>query len=559
MISMERYCGNCGARLPEQGTFCPQCGVSRVSGEPDVRSIPLSQEPTGYTQGAAHYLPNSNSSAWVTPEPVKTEKKHKLKWWIVAIAAVLVVVLAVFLLWEPLYVRIAPQAALSKAAFNTMEDLASRYEGNPIAMMDKISSCEQIAGEGEFVITIPDEGDIRANISVVGDRNKRQVLLEMGMAVNVDYSASVSADLDFYMDPDFMALNLDQVTNGTFYGIAYDTFGKDIRSNQLILDAISESGVTSIEEWISYLQEAMNAEEAEYEPSEAYTELLTQFLTAQKPDVSNEKVKLGRKEYSCYAISYLIPISDLGDFADSYVDLIEDDEMLRNAVSAGSFASQVDDPEYFWDTIVDGLREMADSIQDIDGDVTICFHIYKNHVVNINMNFDGTRDSGDKLEIEASFLLGEDPTQGDIVLNMDISDDKKYNINIVLSTEKDDSTISQSLEFNRTGSDNDGTLTLAYEWDREAGDLELEYRLDTDNGSETDKFSQTLILKEEDDGFRITISDFDSIPSMQGMDCSLSLYFHEGKRISVPQYTNIKDLTSTDLYDMLINIQDNYG
>lgn len=553
---MERYCSKCGAKLPDEGTFCPQCGAPRASEGPDIRAIPLSQEPAAAPQTAAPWsAPNAAPPVWAEPAPEKGREPRKFKWWMAAIPALLVVALAVLLLWEPLSIRINPLGALAKAAANTAESLADRYEGNPISMMEKAYTSDQTAGEGTIAIRVPENGEIQANISVNADRNTRQTLMEMGMTLNYsDYGVSVSGDLDFYMDPDFMAFNLEQATNGTFYGIAYDTFGSDIRSNPLLTDSLSEEQLVVLEELVSGLQEVLNRENTEFQLSEEYSELFAQFLKEQKPTVSTEKINLGENVRSCHKICYTIPVSELGELMDAVVDLLEDDEMIQAL-------DMVNTLEYDWEMLIENARNAVDSFRDSDGDMTVCYYIYKNRLVNLSVNTTISDDMGDEMSADIAFLLGEDPARNDLVLSMDLinTDDEMQRMELVFSTQKDGSTISHGLELCVNGDDTDERIFVSYEWDREDGDLELVLQMDSPSISSPLKVKQRMILKEEEDGFLLEISDFSNIPDMQDIDLDVFFYFHEGKSIKAPKYTNIKNLTTTDLYDILMNIENSYG
>ena len=242
---MAEICKLCGAEMPDEAAFCPQCGG---------------------------------------PKPPVQQKK-KVKWWMIVVPVLLVIVLAAALLWKPVYMHLMPEAALAKAAVNTVEELKARNEGSPFLVLAGAYD-ETQQNTVEMKLNYWDEytGDVTLGMTAQYDRLAKQSQLEMAMAM---YGQSF--DIGMYVDDEVLAMNMSQLTGENYFGIVYETFSQDIRGNSLVFDALGEETVEVLEEYVDLIHSSMSQETAEFSPSERYGEILIGFCGELEPTVASEK------------------------------------------------------------------------------------------------------------------------------------------------------------------------------------------------------------------------------------------------------------------------------
>lgn len=520
---MAEICKVCGAEIPDIAAFCPQCGSSR---------------------------------------PPKPEKKKKVKWWMILIPVILVIALAVMLLWKPLSVRLAPEMVLAKAAANTMADIKARNEGSPFVMLSNaVGETKQHTVDIAFDYHDDYAGDISLDMTAQYDMENRKSLVDISMSMY-----EITVDAEAYLDSSALAMRMDQVTGETYYGIVFDTFSEDIRNNSLLYDAIGEEMMCYLEEYVDMLQESLNNEDPELALSDAYGEILKEYLAELKPAVASEKMQLSGKDRSCYTITYTLTDADVGMLLEKFLDALEDDEQLVLALENYYHSSgYTTDWETDWNDFLESGREYASQLQEEgEGVMTLSFWLYNDRIVNFDLDYTGEDEDGEDVESHISLLLGENAAEDDIVLTVS---DGEETTEISLVTQKDAESMAENLRISVEGSEDDGFIVVSYDWNREDGDLEVSFEMDVES---TDAVAYTLdmVLTEGENGFNISVPDLGALISAieeaeygysDVYECSISCTVTAGADIETPTFVNLGELTESMVYEMMMNLYTNFG
>lgn len=520
---MAQYCGNCGAEMPDVAAFCPQCGSSRP--------------------------------------PVK--EKKKVKWWMIVIPLVLVIVLAVVIAWKPLYMHLMPEVALAKAVGNTIADIQARNEGSPFLMMAKAyDETKQNTVRMRMDYWDPYFEDMKVDMTLQSDQVGRRSQADLSMTM---YGQTF--DVGVYVDPEVMALGMDQLTGEDYYGIVYETFSQDIRGNAFLFDAIGEETVGYLEEYVAQLQDMLGQEKAELGFSEEYGPVFTEFLAGLEPAVDSGNMTIGGAERSCYTITYSATVAELGAVLDRLLDVLEEDEQLYQYWESYYGAVPDFDVEAEWNSFLEEGRATAEQMQEAyEGDFQVIFWLCQDRIVNIGMDFTVTDAEGETTAGTVSLLLGMDASEGDIVLTVtDTEDDAE--IVVTLTTEKDENAMEETLDITVEGTEDDGSITLGYSWDREGGSLEVSFRMETVT-VEKIEFRLDAELLEEEKGFTISLPNLETALAEYDQEVygftdeysvSISMTVTSGAEITRPEFTNLGELTEEMLYQLMMNLYQSYG
>ncbi len=545
---MAKYCKYCGTEIPDIAAFCPQCGGKRESEEAQVDAAP--------TGGFVPVFENP---------PSEGGKKKKIKWWMIAIPIVLILAVVAAFVWEPLYVRFAPQQVLAKAWINTAAQLQKRSENNPLEVFSKAVDESMQNTVGMIMdMNVPDTMQMHMDATFQGDGETGQTSYDIAMSLA---EATSDMDLDFdislYMDKEFLSLGVEQFTGETHYGIVYDTVGEDIRSNSFLYDAMGEEGLTAVETFVDIIESSMNMEQPELELDEAYITLMTDYVQELEPTVESTKVELDDEEQSCYGISYTVPVSDIGMLLEGYMDLLENEEAIKQYIqTVYSSASFYDENigEEMWDEFITSGREAVEVAKEAEGEITVCFHVRKDQIVKMDIDIAGEDADGEEVSLDAYLYFGENPTENDIIFYG--IDEEDGEVTVTLSSEKDETFIAQMVTITSEGLEYDSEVILGYEWDWESGDFSVQVSTDTEGEDPVD-LRLDMVLTEEEHGFTLEIPDlselFESVDDFGQFECSVTYSVSTGADIQVPEFTNLKDLTEEMLYEMVMNLYNNYS
>ncbi len=160
---------------------------------------------------------------------------------------------AVFVFRDAILLRIAPKTVLSGAVSRLYGQLEERFSGSPIALLLPVYDAQ-----GRYTIQLeadtanPILGEIRLDMTVDTDGTAHRL--------QAQGTASTSAsDLDviLYMDSDALAVSSQELVNGDWYGITYDSFSQDIRSIPLLHYVLSDRTVRSWNQSLQSIRDEM--------------------------------------------------------------------------------------------------------------------------------------------------------------------------------------------------------------------------------------------------------------------------------------------------------------
>lgn len=534
---MAEICKVCGAEMPDEVLVCPNCGSTGV------------QEPEA--------------------------PKKKVKWWMIVVPIVAVILaasLVVLILWDAIYIRIAPTAVLGEAIGNTVTELSARPAGTPLEALSGVVDDEgKYTVELDMALDYEDYMTMDASIVAQNDLTNFQSQVDLDANVSLYSYITLDVNMGIYGDREQMAANWEQIFGQDYYGIAYETFGEDARSNTLVYDALGEEVVAELEEYFSLYRTQMDTlaehpEELAF--SGEYAQILLEFIQEHKPAVTTEKRPLSGVEQKCYVLTYTVASEALAALVERLLEVFENDQAMEELFrSCNTYAETIGGVtglswEETWADILESYGELADTIRDTNSTCTVSFSLYEKEVVYLDVAV-----VSDESEVAFSLTLGDNPAENDIVLTyeFDTADDAGT-LELTLSTRKDENAVEERLSIVLQDEYDDVDMSLGYTWDRGSGDFTVTTE-GTANGDDM-AFQLDLLLYEEGEGFTVELPDlFDVIsatdPEMagyyEGMSFGIRCSLHPGAEIIKPEYINIKELDEDKIGQMEDNLTYHYG
>lgn len=177
----------------------------------------------------------------------------KKKWLILLLTVLLTVGVALFVFWDKIAVYIAPKAVLSEALADAVEDLQYHYSRSPVSMIAK-----HVDPEGRYTVDMElhTENELAGEI-VYEMTAQADTLTNQLFAEGTAGTGEKELDLSLYMDKEFMAISSDDLLNGAYYGIFYETFPEDIRGIPLLSILIGEDILTEWDANVAEIQAMM--------------------------------------------------------------------------------------------------------------------------------------------------------------------------------------------------------------------------------------------------------------------------------------------------------------
>ena len=537
-FAMAEFCRKCGVELPPESIYCPNCGA-------DVQA-----------------------------ELVMPTTRKKLKWWMVVAPVVLAVTIAIALLWKPIYVRMAPTAVLSKAWETTVADLSTRSDGTLWTLLDSayddsLTNTMEMSGNFTYdgVMTL----DMSATTMMDGSTS--QCALDSTWILSADGVANeLQFDLGMYLDQEILVLNILQVTGTDYYGICFDTFGEDVRQNELIYGAIGEDNLTMAEEIVNAIAESLRDttemnEDGMPQWNEEYAAVLMHHISDLKPSVVAEKIDVDGTVRKAYKITYDLVSAETGSIMLDILDIMEDDNFFRRTYEAYP-EFDANDMCISWEAYIQDMRTKVEERMEEDGGTSVSFYLYNDKIVAMDV----TVDDGESF-LTMEVILGENPGSGDILVAMDYENEEETgSAEIWLTTVGYDDTVRESCSIEllteyRDGDRDQVSMTFGYEWDKVNGDFEINFYLEDDEEVPLD-ISLDWMLYAEENGFTLEIPDLmadiaslreELQAELEGMHFRVVYSLYPGAEIKTPSYRNIGEVTQETLYQMLLRIYENYS
>lgn len=530
---MAEICKVCGMEIPEEELVCPGCGNPRE------------------------------------PEPVK---KKRVKWWMILVPIVVVIAalaVTVLIMWDAIYIRIAPTAVLGEALGNTITELSTRGTGTPLEVLNG-----KLGDEGKYTtemgITMDYGSYMTMDASIVSQNDIANAQYDMSLKANLSMYGFISfdANIGVYVDQEHLAANWAEVFGEDYYGIAFDTMGEDIRGNGLVYDALGEDALTMLEEYFDAYRSQMDMSDLYAEDvtfSREYGQILLSFANEHKPVVAKAPLALNGTEQECYSITYAVTGEELAALVEQFADAIENDEAMVEILDTYSQSLTVYGDEYEDDLLAEVLtayRELADTIREENCSGSISFYLYDEKVVYLKTSFVSESD-----EAAVSLMLGENSAENDIILLYTYAEEENSgSLELTLTTKKEDTTVEEQFSIVLKDDYDDLDMTLGYVWNRDTGDFTV--TTGGTNDGEDMTFRIDLLLYEEGEGLTLELPDFFALmasldPEMagyyDGMHCGFRVSVYPGAEISKPEYINIRELDESKISEMEDNLNYNYG
>lgn len=506
---MDRFCQNCGAELPEDCDLCPVCN-------------PVSAE---------------------TPQcPCDSEQsvtKKKKRRWIIPVAAILVLLLTAVCFWNPLFMRIAPQAYLSWTMNRTNADMAKRQEGSVSSLLKTAGACFE-KGSVSFKVEYsnPDifnTSGFQIDLSVKSDPDNKQWMTAFNTS-----GALGSSSFSLYASDHHISAGTSLFREGKHFGITYSSIEEDLRGSVLGQDMSDEDIQATVDVVEAFETLINNGKDPEaYKP---YMELMVDFIKELKPEISKEQVEIDGKDKKCDSMTFRIDHDQLADLMEDMLELAQEDE---NFNISDSFKEQ-------YQETLNTFRKNSDM------DLVLTYYFYRNKVAAMDIGIDltyGEEKTDICLDLFANY--GTDASRNDIVVDYEVKiDGNTVEGSVTSSIEKQGNNCKETLTIKADGYGLSKGIMLDIVLDWKRDDQKLDVSVSGRYVNEVVNVKIPFVLKEKNDGFDLFIEDLISLMSAAGQDTSyfklndeftLLIKFRDNCKITAPDYVNLNQIMQEDV------------
>lgn len=223
---------------------------------------------------------------------------------ILAICLILcAVTILMTLYWDSVVMFIAPKTVLTSAITDVYASLKSRFSDSPLWLIAKgydEKGCNTI----QMKLDTSNEilGDISYKMMVQTDMKNQQILAE-----GVASTQNADLDMSVYLNSEFIALTSEDLLDGGFYGITYDTFAEDLHHFPMIEFLIPNATIRKWDESLQVVQQKMsNPYELPEIPdiTEDDMRMLLLGVLALKSEVSKNEFDVNGQRVNGYQITY---------------------------------------------------------------------------------------------------------------------------------------------------------------------------------------------------------------------------------------------------------------
>ncbi len=413
------------------------------------------------------------------------------KWWVFAL---LIGITAVGLIWSAVSAYFTPKAALMAALQDSMADLTCRFQNSPMQILIK-GYDTQGQNTVQLDMTSSDKllGEVSYDMLVQTDW-KNNLFTASGTIATANQSLNLSACLN----KEFAALTSDELLEGGYYGITFETFSQDLRSIPLLTFFLPEETLHSWESYVSKLEAWANRSFTIPEIPEISQEqikMITLGILALKCDISEAEVILGDETLKCQRLAYSASGSQVADI----------------------------------------LTQVLNVPSSNEGNVSATFYLLEKSLVKIEFN--GT--SGEN-QAFYTLTLGTNAQSDPLsLIVMEKRNGVANQFSVSLSARQaDGDKIQETVCIQET--------PLTYVWNSANGNTELFL---------PGKKQISLVLKEMDNGFYMQANDFAQLfdlDSQTSYACKMHVY--KRSNIAIPEYKNLDTWSFQDLLTLLSGI-----
>lgn len=435
----------------------------------------------------------------------------KRRYWLLFAAAVFTVLLS--LCFFGVRVRVMPRLVLSRAMDTALEKLDARFENSPMNLLLPALSPEGCQHASlQLETKQPVLGVVYYDMQLSTQLNPSRLHAD-GAVV----TGGKLLDLSVYMDGDFAAVASEELADGGYYGITYDTFSRDIRGKQLLAALIGEKTITQWEDSVSSVDAVLswNLRLPGFRGEDVISALYG--VLALKPQVSRVSTPAGAAP-NAHAVTFRMSAQEIIRVVENY----------RNQLP----------PEILnW---LDGAKE------DPEAYVLVEFMLHKDNLVQIRLEAQSARSY-----TQIYVALGDDPDIQD--LSMDITlrtENRSSYVYGEISTDTSAGNCRERMYIAHTGNGKRSRISLAYDFDPRTGELDLTVARDDEKAQLRLNLSgegETVTLRTQD--LRPLLNLLQEQDKAQPVICTLVL--SPGEAVEVPQYRNMDQWSLDDLYGLL--------
>lgn len=421
-------------------------------------------------------------------------KKHK---WLIPLAVILAAVLLLGACWNSVKFYLLPKTVLTEALANTVQDLGTRFSGNPIQVLSK-GLDRSLSNTVKLEMTRQEAllGDVRYDMTLQTQLSPRRILAS-GTAVTGDKVL----DLGLYLDDDFAAITSEGLLAGGYYGITYNTFSQDIRKSSMLAFLIGEETISQWEANMASLQETMGKTLKIPELDLEDLKMAMVGLLALRPEVTKESIPLARGPRTCFRLRFQV----------------EGTLVLKAAQMA----------------------EMSLPVAlEADDLLTADFYLADNYVVRCDLDLTGQH------ACTISLIGDTEPVTDSLQLSIIRSGEE--NLDMTLNTVSSEKLYTEEIAIQKDTE----VSTIHYSWNRESGEGQLS------RSGASGTATVALNLSPTEDGFRIQTKDLDALLAVLGegedkADTPAVLTVSKGSNFAAPAYKNLDQWSMEDILTLL--------
>lgn len=423
----------------------------------------------------------------------------KRKWVMILVLVLAAASVCAFCFRDALMVRLFPKIVLSKAIGETFQQLNERYAESPVHLLTNAldqEGCQQVSLKLDTSTQFMGIAhyDLELHTQLAPNRIQGKGTVSTGSGI---------MDMDLYLDENFAAISSESLTEGTYYGITYDTFSQDIRGYQLLSFLAGEETLKDWEASVSSMAEMMRRSYTlpEITAEDIRTALLGALTLA-------AEVKAGEK--GCYSISFRAEGDELAEAAAPYLS-----KAPKELVSL--------------------IRAMD---EDDDSEVQIVFYLNNKQLTRI--------EAGMTMEA-ASYQISAEIIDNSLDLELFLYDGTDLErTELSIQTVSDTANYQEKISVKRTRNGVQSQNSVDYTWDLSSGDMVMNLLL---NG---ETYAIRLNLTGEGERFTLSCQEFEKILSiLSGKEKSRpaigTLTVSPGEPIAdMPAYRNLSDWSMED-------------
>ena len=539
---------------PEYQPVQPEYQTEYQPAQPEYKTeyppeYPYSQQSAGvYTQPEYNYTqpgyppaqtyaatpeqpyPDNYENPALPPEPVKKGKP----WLKIAIpvAAVVVVAVAAIIVYFTFFQGPATLRTIDKAMKNLGGEVTQRLDGSPLKavgmLMDGVKDGETSV---DFKYNDYWSGEIKGSATLNSNLEEREFALQADLTIYGD-----KFDAEAYINKERMAVR-SRLIDDSFYGFRYSTFRDDIKVFGELVGLDNET-MDMLADVVEMIDDLMNTgldgyEDETFNPK-PYNDLLTNFI--KNADINKESTSIdsGGANVKCTKIEITIPEDAIIDFLSDLVDLIADDQWIKNQflMLDNEFLQEMAGMS-LEDSYKDVLKTLRDLVRDFErdysGDMIQTYFIgRKDRLLRVEYRWD-IKFGRERTKLNASLDFGSAVTDR-WVLNASVTGDdgNRDTIRITWNYTEKSSTIENTITISPGGDD---PITLSSVWSPNKGDFTLSYE------DSWDIYEITGIFKADNKGFELEFDDFSPPYSRDSLTISIMVDF--GAQIEKIEYINL--------------------